>query len=73
MKKRYSETYTDSMPDFVKLAEAYNWTGIVIDKLGELDDKIKQMIETDGPVIVDCRVQKLENCFSYDSIRGGTQ
>ena len=61
--ERYSETYTDSMPDFVKLAEAYNWTGIVIDKLGELDDKIKQMIETDGPVIVDCRVQKLENCF----------
>ncbi len=61
--ERYSHSYTDSMPDFVKLAEAYNWTGIIIDTVDELDAKIVQMIQTDGPVIVDCRVQKFENCF----------
>ncbi len=61
--ERYSHSYTDSMPDFVKLAQAYGWTGIVIDSVDALDDKIVQMIQTDGPVIVDCRVQKLENCF----------
>ena len=60
---RYSNSYSDSLPDFVKLAEAYGWTGIRIENMGGLADGIKQMIETDGPVLVDCRVAKLANCF----------
>ncbi len=60
---RYSNSYSDSLPDFVKLAEAYGWTGLRIDALGELDGAIQTMIETPGPVIVDCRVAKLANCF----------
>ena len=60
---RYSNSYSDSLPDFVKLSEAYGWTGIRIDALGELEDGIKRMIETPGPVMVDCRVSKQANCF----------
>lgn len=60
---RYSNSYSDSLPDFVKLAEAYDWTGIRIETLDDLADGIKRMIETDGPVMVDCRVAKLANCF----------
>ncbi|MCF8706444.1 acetolactate synthase 3 large subunit [Rhizorhapis sp. SPR117] len=60
---RYSESYSDSLPDFVKLAEAYGWTGIRIEGPQELDAGIAQMIDTKGPVLVDCRVAKLSNCF----------
>ena len=60
---RYSESYSDSLPDFVKLAEAYGWTGIRIEGPQELEGGIRQMIETPGPVLVDCRVAKLTNCF----------
>jgi acetolactate synthase-1/2/3 large subunit len=60
---RYSNSYSDSLPDFVKLAEAYGWTGLKVERLGDLDATIKTMIETPGPVIVDCRVAKLANCF----------
>ena len=60
---RYSESYSDSLPDFVKLGEAYGWKGIRIEKLDELDDGIAAMLDHDGPVIVDCRVAKLANCF----------
>ncbi len=60
---RYSESYSDALPDFVKLAEAYGWTGIRIESPEELDAGIKRMIETPGPVMVDCRVAKLANCF----------
>ncbi|GGD47722.1 biosynthetic-type acetolactate synthase large subunit [Croceicoccus pelagius] len=60
---RYSNSYSDSLPDFVKLAEAYGWKGIVIDNLDDLDAGITAMIEHDGPVIVDCRVAKLANCL----------
>ena len=60
---RYSESYSDALPDFVKLGEAYGWTGIRIEHPDELDDGIQRMIDTDGPVIVDCRVLKLANCF----------
>ncbi|MBJ7441707.1 MAG: acetolactate synthase 3 large subunit [Sphingopyxis sp.] len=60
---RYSNSYSDSLPDFVKLADAYGWTGLRIDTLGELDDGIQTMINTPGPVIVDCRVAQLANCF----------
>ncbi|HWK36818.1 acetolactate synthase 3 large subunit [Sphingomonas sp.] len=60
---RYSESYSDSLPDFVRLAEAYGWKGIRIDAPGELDDGIDAMLAHDGPVMVDCRVAKLANCF----------
>ncbi|MEO8723702.1 MAG: acetolactate synthase 3 large subunit [Sphingobium sp.] len=60
---RYSQSYSDSLPDFVKLAEAYGWTGIRIEGPQELAAGIKQMLETPGPVMVDCRVAKLSNCF----------
>ncbi len=60
---RYSNSYSDSLPDFVKLAEAYGWTGIRIEGPQELAAGIEQMIATPGPVMVDCRVAKLSNCF----------
>ncbi|MGL4541074.1 MAG: biosynthetic-type acetolactate synthase large subunit, partial [Polymorphobacter sp.] len=60
---RYSESYSDSLPDFVKLAEAYGWTGIRIEDAADLDAGIAAMIATPGPVLVDCRVAKLANCF----------
>ena len=60
---RYSNSYSDSLPDFVKLAESYDWTGIRIEDPADLESGIQKMIETDGPVMVDCRVAKLANCF----------
>ncbi|MGY4397897.1 acetolactate synthase-1/2/3 large subunit [Sphingomonas sp. UYAg733] len=60
---RYAESYSDSLPDFVKLAEAYGWQGIKIEKPGELDDGIAAMLAHDGPVLVDCMVSQLANCF----------
>jgi acetolactate synthase-1/2/3 large subunit len=60
---RLSHTYVEAMPDFVKLAEAYGGHGIRCSKPGELDDAIMEMINTDLPVIFDCRVASLTNCF----------
>jgi acetolactate synthase-1/2/3 large subunit len=60
---RYAESYTAALPDFVKLAEAYHATGLRATKPQEVDDVIKRMIETPGPVIVDCVVDPAENCF----------
>ena len=60
---RYSNSYSDSLPDFVKLAESYGWTGIRIEDPADLESGIRQMLDTDGPVLVDCRVAKLANCF----------
>ena len=60
---RLSHSYSEAMPDFVKLAQAYGATGIRCEKPGELDDAIMQMIDTEGPVIFDCRVANLANCF----------
>ncbi len=60
---RYAESYSDSLPDFVKLAEAYGWKGIRIEGPQELVPGIQEMIAHDGPVLVDCRVAKLSNCF----------
>ena len=60
---RYSHSYTEALPDFVKLAEAYQGVGIRVDKPSELDDAIKEMIATPKPVIFDCRVDKHANCF----------
>ncbi|WP_242480611.1 acetolactate synthase 3 large subunit [Rhodovibrio sodomensis] len=61
--ERYAESYTDSLPDFVKLAEAYGAVGIRATKAAELDDKIREMLETPKPVIFDCCVDEVENCF----------
>jgi acetolactate synthase-1/2/3 large subunit len=60
---RLSHSYTEAMPDFVKLAEAYGGVGIRCDKPDELDDAIQEMIETPRPVIFDCVVANLANCF----------
>ena len=60
---RYSNSYTSSLPDFVKLAESYGATGFKVEHPDDLDATILKMIETEGPVIVDCRVDKLANCF----------
>ena len=61
--KNYAESYTAALPDFVKLAEAYGCVGIRAKTPDELDQKIKEMIEIDKPVIFDCVVDKTENCF----------
>ena len=61
--KNYSESYTAALPDFVKLAEAYGCVGIRANKPSELDEKITEMINVDKPVIFDCRVDKMENCY----------
>ncbi len=61
--KNYSESYSEALPDFIKLAEAYGCKGIMADKPSELDEKIKEMLQFNGPVIFDCRVDPNENCF----------
>ena len=61
--KNYSESYTEALPDFVKLAEAYGAIGIRAKTPSELDEKIKEMINSDKPVIFDCVVDKQENCY----------
>jgi acetolactate synthase-1/2/3 large subunit len=61
--KNYSESYTAALPDFVKLAEAYGCVGIRANKPAELDEKITEMLTVDKPVIFDCVVDKIENCY----------
>jgi acetolactate synthase-1/2/3 large subunit len=61
--ERYSHSYSSSLPDFVKLAEAYGGVGIRAERPDELDDAIRHMISVDKPVLFDCRVTKEENCF----------
>jgi len=60
---RYSNSYSDSLPDFVRLAESYGWKGIRITQESELDAGIEAMMAYDGPVVVDCQVSKDANCF----------
>jgi acetolactate synthase-1/2/3 large subunit len=60
---RYSQSYTEALPDFVKLAEAYHAVGIRCTKPGDLDDAIREMINVKAPVIFDCVVDQAENCF----------
>ncbi len=61
--KNYSESYSEALPDFVKLAEAYGCKGIKAQNPNELDEKIKEMVDHNGPVIFDCQVDPNENCF----------
>jgi len=60
---RYSESYSEALPDFVKLAESFHWTGLRATKPDELDGVIDEMIAIDGPVIADIAVDQTENCF----------
>ncbi len=60
---RYAESYTDALPDLVKLAEACHWVGLRATKPDEVDDVIKEMIAVDKPVIADVWVDQTENCF----------
>tara|TARA_Y100000588_G_scaffold37648_1_gene36023 strand:- start:136 stop:1467 length:1332 start_codon:yes stop_codon:yes gene_type:complete len=60
---RYAESYTDALPDLVKLAEASHWVGLRATKPDEVDDVIKEMIAVDKPVIADVWVDQTENCF----------
>lgn len=60
---RYSESYMDSLPDFVKLAEAYGMKGLRCKKPAELEDTIKDMMAHKGPVICDVWVDRAENVY----------
>ncbi len=60
---RYSHSYSEALPDFVKLAEAFGAKGIRCSDPAELDRAIREMIDYDGPVLFDCVVEKAENCF----------
>jgi acetolactate synthase-1/2/3 large subunit len=61
--ERYSQSWSEALPDFVKLAEAFGAKGILCDNPDDLDEAIKEMLAYDGPVIFDCLVEKHENCF----------
>ena len=61
--ERYSQSWSEALPDFVKLAEAFGAKGILCEDAADLDDAIMEMITYDGPVIFDCLVEKHENCF----------
>jgi acetolactate synthase-1/2/3 large subunit len=60
---RYAESYMDSLPDFVKLAEAFGAVGLRAEKPGDVDGVIAEMLKVKRPVIADIRVDKAENCF----------
>ena len=61
--ERYSHSWSEALPDFVKLAEAFGCKGILCKDPADLDDAIMEMLNYDGPVIFDCLVEKHENCF----------
>jgi len=61
--KRYSHSYSEALPDFVKMADAFGCVGLRAEKPAELDDRIKEMIAVDRPVLFDVRVDPAENCF----------
>ncbi len=61
--ERYSQSWSEALPDFVKLAEAFGAKGIQCANPDDLDDAIMEMLDHDGPVVFDCLVEKHENCF----------
>ena len=61
--ERYSHSWSEALPDFVKLAEAFGCKGILCSDPADLDDAIMEMVEHDGPVIFDCLATRHENCF----------
>ena len=60
---RYSESYTESLPDFVMLAKSFGIKGLRVEEINKLDQTIDEMINTKGPVIAEIRVEKEDNCF----------
>ena len=60
---RYSHSYSEALPDFVKMADAFGCVGLRATKPQELDDKIREMISVRRPVLFDCRVDPMENCY----------
>ncbi|MDA0782015.1 MAG: biosynthetic-type acetolactate synthase large subunit [Rickettsiales bacterium] len=60
---RHSESYMEALPDFKELAKAFGLTGIICDRPEKVDDAIKEMLETDGPVFLDMQVDKAENVY----------
>jgi acetolactate synthase-1/2/3 large subunit len=60
---RYASSYLDTVPDFVKMAEAFNAVGLRATKVSEVDDVIKESLKTDKPVLVDVEVDAYENCY----------
>ena len=60
---RYSHSYSEALPDFVKMADAFGCVGLRATRPAELDDKIREMIEVKKPVLFDCRVDPMENCY----------
>jgi len=60
---RYASSYLDNVPDFVKMAEAFNAVGLRATKVDEVDDVIKESLKTDKPVLVDIEVDAYENCY----------
>ena len=61
--ERYSSSWSEALPDFVKLAEAFGAKGIQVQDPADLDEAIIEMINYEGPVVFDCQVEKHENCF----------
>ncbi|MEL6583337.1 MAG: acetolactate synthase 3 large subunit [Pseudomonadota bacterium] len=61
--ERYSHSWSEALPDFVKMAEAFGAKGILCEDPADLDDAIMEMLNYDGPVIFDCLVTRHENCF----------
>jgi acetolactate synthase-1/2/3 large subunit len=60
---RLSESYVEAQPNFLELAEAYQWKGLHVTRPDELDDEIREMIAHDGPVFLNVQVVNLANCF----------
>ena len=60
---RYSHSYSEALPDFVKMAQAFGCVGLRADKPSELDDKIREMLAVRKPVLFDVRVDPAENCY----------
>ena len=60
---RYSESYSDALPDFVKLADAFGWTGMRCEDQADLEEMMDSALRTDGPVLLDVRVSPEENCY----------
>jgi len=60
---RYSHSYSEALPDFVKMAEAFGCLGLRAETPAELDGKIMEMIDSKLPVLFDCRVDQAENCY----------
>jgi len=60
---RYSQSWSESLPDFVKMAEAFGAGGRLVTDPADLDDAITEMMEYDGPFVLDVLVEKHENCY----------